>query len=147
MKVIRRTAERKIRSSFKPRVAEDMIKKLVFSWDNAAVHKCPHLLAQVSGISQQQRVQIPPHCYDLQQPIEHAHGRFKSEMRKQLNQPNARGQCWWPTNLPQLKRKCEECWEKVTKATVVSKNVERLPNLYAHVAKKSKGNWAPKHLS
>ena len=46
---------------------------------------------------------------------------------------------WWAT--------CKEVWEEVNLGDVVGKNVDRLLYLYHHLAKESKGNWAPKALS
>eukprot|EP00884_Botryococcus_braunii_P005684 jgi/Botrbrau1/15116/Bobra.0303s0009.1 len=118
-----------------------------FAWDNAAIHKCPDLLATKAEITKDQRLQIPPHCCDLQQPIEHAHGRFKAKHLKLLRRRNTKGGQWWPKALPQLKKKCEELWEEANSESVVTNNVARLLKLYKYVHKKSKGNWAPKKYS
>ena len=142
MRNIKKAAVSKIKGRFDKHKANDIINNMSFSWDNAAIHKCSDLLATKAEITEDQRLQVPPHCCDLQQPIEHAHGRFKAKLLKLLR----RGQ-WWPKTLPQLKMKCNMLWEETNSESVVTNNVERLLKLYKHVHKKSKGNWAPKKYS
>jgi hypothetical protein len=54
---------------------------------------------------------------------------------------------FWPQNIDDLISRCKEVWEKVNDKRVVSADVERLEELYEHVAEVSMGDWAPKSLS
>jgi hypothetical protein len=147
MRKIKKAAISKIKGRFDKHKANDIISNMSFSWDNAAIHKCSDLLATKAEITEGQRLQIPPHCCDLQQPIEHAHGRFKARLLKLLRRRNKKGGQWWPKALPQLKMQCEKIWEESNSESVVTSNVERLLKLYKYVHTKSKGNWAPKKYS
>lgn len=114
---------------------------LLFSYDNAAFHECPQRLLEVAGIHPSQRAPLPPWAPDFNQPIEHAHGRFKQRMFAKVDEG------WWPSNMDECWATCKDVWEEVNAGDVVGKNVDRLLDLYNHVAVESKGNWAPKALS
>jgi len=124
-----------------PELVEIILQHLKFSYDYAAVHQCPGKLQEVAGIAPSQRAPLAPWGPDMQQPIEHAHGRFKSEMRKLLE-----GR-WEPVNMEEVFAKCEEVWNRVNPVHVVNADVDRLTKLYDYVATVSKGGWAPKSLS
>ena len=147
MTLINKKTEEHVRQNFSQPKADKILKLLQFSFDNAAIHNCPRLLETHAGISPSQRVPIPPYCCDLQQPIEHAHGRFKMALRKELRRPDAHGNTWWPTNLDELRSKCDEVWDRVNSRDVVSKDVERLKDLYKHLHVVSEGSWAPHDYS
>lgn len=142
MKLIREKAEEHVRRNFPKAKADDILQRMQFSFDNAAIHNCPGLLESHAGISPSQRVPIPPYCCDLQQPIEHAHGRFKMALRKELRRPDAHDNTWWPTNLAELRSKCEEIWDRVNPLHVVNKDVKRLRKLYKHLHVVTEGGWA-----
>lgn len=146
MTKIKEQAVKKVRANFSTSEATDLIKRMTFSFDNAACHKCPNLLLTKAGISAEQRLPIPPHCCDVQQPIEHALGRFKTQLLKLLRRRKGSSQGWWPEDVTQIKSTCTEIWEQVTTEAVVSPNVMRLLKLYDYIAKRSKGGWAAKRL-
>jgi hypothetical protein len=54
---------------------------------------------------------------------------------------------WWPRSMRACWKKCQQVWEEVNSAQVVSKDVARLPKLYDYVKHTSMGNWALKELS
>jgi hypothetical protein len=121
--------------------AEKILQQLRFSSDYAAVHQCADKLQEVAGIGPSQRAPLAPWGPDMQQPVEHAHGRFKSAMREMLEGK------WKPEDMDEVFDTCQEVWEKVTPVHVVNADVDRLTKLYEYVATVSKGGWALKSLS
>jgi hypothetical protein len=140
MKEIRLEVERRVAQEFKPAKAKKILGVVTYSFDNAAFHQCPDLLEEIAGIQTSQRQDLPAWGPDFQQPIEHAHGRFKSAMRKEV----AGG--FMPRNLGEMEGKCKEVWKTVNSKKVVSANVRRLKELYEHVHEVSKGDWAIEDL-
>jgi hypothetical protein len=115
--------------------------KPLYLFDHAAFHECPLTLQRIAGIQPEQRVPHPAWGPDFNQPIEHAHGRFKSAMQRLMDER------WWPRSMRACWKKCQQVWEEVNSAQVVSKDVARLPKLYDYVKHTSMGNWALKELS
>lgn len=141
MKKIREKAEKRVGQVHPPDMASKIINNMTFSFDNAAFHNCPDALSTIAGIQPSQRLALPAWAPDFQQPIEHAHGRFKMMMRKEVDQG------FWPEDLAAFLKKCKSIWKDANSSAVVSANVERLEALWTHVHLKSKGGWAPKKLS
>ena len=114
---------------------------IIYSFDHHRVHECPTRLHEIAGITPSQRSQVPPNSPDFQQPVEHAHGRFKQAFREAI------------TKNPKLRSKenvqsfARELWFQVNPPEVVNKDVERLLGLYRHVRDVSLGGYAPKKLS
>jgi len=140
MKDIHKKVRKKVKKVH-PDKALEILEKITFSFDNAAFHNCPQALATKAGIQPSQRVPLPAWAPDFQQPIEHAHGRFKTKMRKEVD----RG--YWPEDLDEFLKKCKKVWKEVNSSQVVSWNVERLEKLATYDHVESKGGWAPKSLS
>lgn len=130
-----------LKEGFTPEQVARILANLSYSMDNAAVHKWPKDPGFQAPFQPEQRVAVPPWGPDIQQPIEHAHGRFKEAMKKKVRNG------WWPKNVAHLLATCEEVWQTVNSKEVVSADVERLGDLYDYLAKESKGGWAPKCLS
>lgn len=116
-------------------------RKMLFLFDNAAFHKCPQLLQDIADIKPDQRVPHPAWAPDFNQPIEHSHGRFKAEMKRQMDLG------WWPNNMEECWEKCQQVWEQVNTEEMVAKDVARLPHLYEYVMNVSNGNWPPPQYS
>jgi hypothetical protein len=115
--------------------AVELQKKLAFSFDHHAVHECPKLLEEVAGIKASQRLTLPALSPDFQQPIEHAHGRFKQAMNKAiLENPSIQ-------SIKDMQSIVGRLWEKVNSKQVVAKDVGRLPKLYQFVLNTSDGGF------
>lgn len=113
----------------------------LYVFDHGRFHECPATLEEVAGIRPEQRAPQPAWGPDFNQPAEHAHGRFKAAMQRQLNES------WWPESMAQLWERCQQVWLEVNLPEVVAKDVARLRRLYHHVKNVSMGNWAPKAYS
>lgn len=138
---IKDNAHAAVSTNLSPKQAELILQNMSYSFDNAAFHSCADLLESKAGISPAQRAPLPPWGPDFNQPVEHAHGRFKMRVRELVNGG------WWPATMEEFWEVCQQVWEEVNGGSVVSADVERLPALYQHVANVSMGDWAPPHLS
>lgn len=125
-----------------PRLScESCEKRLLYSFDHHKVHENARKLAKIAGIKPSQRVIAPPNSPDFQQPVEHAHGRFKQAFREAI------------TKHPELRSRdvveefARELWFKVNTPKVVNKDVARLVPLYQFVRDVSMGGYATKELS
>lgn len=125
-----------------PRMScEGVENKITYSFDHHKVHECPTQLHEIAGIRPSQRSPTPTGSPDFQQPVEHAHGRFKQAFKQAI------------TKDPKLRSKervqafARELWFKVNPPEVVNKDVERLVGLYHYVRDVSLGGYAPKNLS
>lgn len=109
--------------------------------NHAAVHEDHKLLREVAGISRKQRCPLAPWSPDFQQPIEHAHGRFKEKFRASLRDNHTKKE------MNEFMKEAKRVWEEVNQAEIVNKDVERLPQLYRYVVQENTGDWAPANLS
>lgn len=120
---------------------ENLERLITYSFDHAAVHEDHKLLREVAGISQKQRCPLAPWSPDFQQPIEHAHGRFKEKFRASLRDNHTKKE------MNEFMKEAKRVWEEVNQAEIVNKDVERLPQLYRYVVQENTGDWAPANLS
>jgi hypothetical protein len=124
------------------RMSPEKVKsKICYSFDHCKVHECPELLESMASIKPSQRVKVPPISPDFQQPVEHAHGRFKEAFKLAITtNPGLRSK-------ERVKEFATKLWFQVNPPEVVNKDVERLLGLYQFVNDKGKGGYAPKSLS
>lgn len=96
----------------------------LFCYDNDQVQVKARL--SVMGLKPWQRVEIPPHSPDFNQPIEHVFNTIKSELRNELYEYNGVVDGKWVQDT------VAKIFKKIKKSSI-RKNVEKLPLTYLAV--------------